>query len=74
VEVLTFHRFEDFPSSRRNKSGSPVSVLGVIVTAGEESWSKSAEEICKLLLLEDGRVEDRQPKWLRDQSYLPPRQ
>jgi hypothetical protein len=53
VEVLTFHRFEDFPSSRRNKSGSPVSVLGIVVTAGEESWSKGAEEICKLLLLED---------------------
>jgi hypothetical protein len=28
-------------------------VLGVIVTAGKESWSKGAEEICKLLLLED---------------------
>jgi hypothetical protein len=28
-------------------------MLGVIVTAGEESWSKGAEEICKLLLLED---------------------
>jgi hypothetical protein len=43
VEVLTFHRFEDFSSSRRNKFGSPVSVLGVIVTTGEESWSKGAE-------------------------------
>jgi hypothetical protein len=53
VQVLTFHRFEDFSSSRRNESGSPVGVLGVIVAAGEESRPKGAVKIFKLLLFGD---------------------
>jgi hypothetical protein len=53
VEVLTFHRFEDFSSSRRNDAGSPVCVLGVVVTVGEKSWSEGAVEIRKLHLFDD---------------------
>jgi hypothetical protein len=40
-----FQRFEDFLSSRRNESGSPVDVLGIVVAAGEESWPEGAVEI-----------------------------
>jgi hypothetical protein len=53
VQVLTFHRFEDFSPSRRNETGSSVSVLCIVVTAGEEPWPNGAEEICKLLLFDD---------------------
>jgi hypothetical protein len=53
VQVLAFHRSEDFSSSRRNEAGYPVSVLGVVVTAGEESRPNGAVEIRKLLLFED---------------------
>jgi hypothetical protein len=38
--VKVFHRFVDYPSSGRNKSGSPGCVFGVVVTAGYESLPK----------------------------------
>jgi hypothetical protein len=53
VQVLAFHRFEDFSPSRRNEAGTPVFVLRIVVTAGEESWTKGPEEICKLLLFDE---------------------
>jgi hypothetical protein len=34
-----FHRFVDFSSSRRNESGSPSGVLGVVVTAAQ-GWCR----------------------------------
>jgi hypothetical protein len=48
--VKTVHRFEDYPSSGHNKSGSLGCVFCVAVTAGYEALPKGVVVGVKLLL------------------------
>jgi hypothetical protein len=51
--VKVFRSFEEFPSSGRNKSGSPGSVFGVVVTSGNETLPKRVVVVLELLLCDD---------------------
>jgi hypothetical protein len=48
--VKAFHRFEDYPSSGCNKSGSPGCVFGVVATTGYKALPKGVVVSVKVLL------------------------
>jgi hypothetical protein len=64
--VKAFQCFEDYPSSGCNKSGSPVSIFGVVATAGYEVLSKGVVIGVKLLLCNywvGWEIDSRNGKW-----------